>query len=82
MNQITEQGAAILMAIIGVAILSVILSKQSNTSQVLQSFGSMFSGILGTAVSPITGTGMTGGLGGVSWPSSQAGLSGGWPVLQ
>jgi len=81
MDRITEAGVTILMAVVGVAILSVIVSRQSNTAQVLQSFGTMFSGILGTAVSPVTGTGFTGGMGAISWPSNTTGLQGGWPVL-
>ncbi len=45
---------SILMAIIGVAIIAVIVSKQSATSQVLNAGGSAFSGILRTALSPVT----------------------------
>lgn len=82
MDKITEAGVTILMAIIGVAILAVIVSRQSNTSGVLQSFGQAFSGILGTAVSPVTGTGYTGGIGGIGWPTSASGLVGGFPTLQ
>lgn len=47
----------ILTAIIGVAIIAVLVSKQSDTSNVLSSAGKAFSSILGTAVSPVSGGG-------------------------
>lgn len=43
------------MAIIGVAIISVLVSKNANTSSVLGAGGSAFSGILSTALSPVSG---------------------------
>ena len=55
MNQLVNGVIVILTAIIGVAILSVILSKNSNTTAVLQAGSSAFSGALGTALSPVTG---------------------------
>lgn len=55
MNDHVELGASILTAVIGVAIVAVIFSKKANTSGVIQAAGSAFSGILGVAVSPITG---------------------------
>jgi hypothetical protein len=56
MNQLWSGVVAVLMAIIGVAILSVILSKNSNTTSVLSSAQQAFSGALGTALSPVTGS--------------------------
>jgi hypothetical protein len=50
---------AVLLAIIGVAILSVLVSKQSNTSGVLTAFGTAFGGILKVAVSPVGGGGLS-----------------------
>jgi len=47
----------ILTAIIGVAIIAVLVSKQSDTSNVLGAAGKAFSSILGTAVSPVSGGG-------------------------
>ncbi len=47
-------------AIIGVAILAVLVSRNSQTPQVLQAAGSAFSGALRTALSPVSG-GFTGG---------------------
>lgn len=45
---------ALIMAIIGIAILSVIISKKAQTVQVIQSAGSAFNSIVGTAVKPFT----------------------------
>lgn len=45
----------VLLAIVGVAILAVILSKNSNTVNVLGAGSTAFSGALGTALSPIVG---------------------------
>lgn len=81
MDRITEAGVTILMGVIGVAILAVLVSKNAQTGQVLTSFGQAFSGILGTAVSPVTGTGITGGIGSIGWPSVSTGLQGGFPTL-
>ena len=46
---------AIFMAIIGVAIVAVLVSKQANTANVLGSGGNAFSLILKTALSPVSG---------------------------
>lgn len=55
MSQLTEQISAILLAVVGVAILAVLVSRNANTAGVLQAGGAAFSGILGTAISPVTG---------------------------
>lgn len=47
----------IALGILGVATLSVILSKNSNTTAVIGAGGQAFSGGLATALSPITGQG-------------------------
>lgn len=81
MNTITEGAVSVLLAVIGVAILAVLVSQKSNTPQVLSSFGQAFSAILGTAVSPVTGTGVTGSafnMGTSPFPNN-VGLVGGWP---
>lgn len=50
----------IAVAIVGVATLSVIVSKQADTANVIGAAGRSFSGALSAAVSPVTGgTGMT-----------------------
>jgi hypothetical protein len=70
MNGILGSMTTILMAIIGVAILAVLVSKNSNTTAVLQAGSSAFSGSLGTALSPITGS----SLGGSSFGNSLVGV--------
>lgn len=55
MNQ--EIFASIAAAVIGLAIVAVIFSRNSQTSQVLGAAGNAFGGILKVAVSPITGGG-------------------------
>lgn len=48
----------VLTAIIGVAIIATLVSKNANTVGVLQAGGQAFSGALGAALSPVTGSGM------------------------
>jgi hypothetical protein len=55
MNQITETVVTVLTLIIGVAILSVLVSRKSNTVGVIQAAASGFGNALGVATSPITG---------------------------
>jgi hypothetical protein len=55
MSHIGDEIVAVLTAIIGVAIVAVIVSKRSNTSTVISSAAQAFSDALSTAVSPITG---------------------------
>lgn len=55
MNQILNGVIVVLTAIIGVAILAVLVSPRAQTAQVLQAGQQAFSGALGTALSPITG---------------------------
>lgn len=45
----------VLTAIVGVAIIAVIVSKQANTSGVISSAGQAFASDLQAAVSPVTG---------------------------
>ena len=52
----------IITAIIGVAIIAVLVSQKSNTSGVLTAGGKAFSSILQTAVSPVSGGSLGGGL--------------------
>lgn len=64
MNQLWSGVIAVLMAIVGVAILSVIVSRNANTAGVLQAGSQAFSGALGTALSPVTSGGLSiGGMG-------------------
>ena len=55
MNSITESVVTIATAIVGVAILAIIISKKSNTSGVIQAAGSAFGNALAVATSPVTG---------------------------
>lgn len=65
MNQIWGGIVTILTAIIGVAILSVIVSRNANTVGVLQAGSQAFSGALGTALGPVMGGSGLGSLGGM-----------------
>lgn len=55
MKPVAEQIIAIFTATIGLAIVAVLVSKQSNTSSVISSISSGFSSIIGAAVQPISG---------------------------
>jgi hypothetical protein len=72
----TEMFITIGGLIVTVALLSVFLSKNSNTSGVIQSFFSGFSGALNVATGPITGN--TSGTFDYSFPNSTGnmGMSG------
>jgi hypothetical protein len=65
MNEITSTVATVAVAIIGVATLAVLVSKNAQTATVIESAGRAFSGALGVAVSPVmTGGGIGSGLAG------------------
>lgn len=67
MDKIGENIATIAVAIIGVATLAVLVSRNANTSGVIREAGRAFSGALQVAVSPVSGGGTSfspGGLGG------------------
>ncbi len=66
-----ETAGAIGLAIVGVATLAVIVSKNSNTANVVGASGSAFSQALSTALSPITG-----GNSNTQYATSWGGLSG------
>lgn len=63
----------VLTAIIGVAIIAVLVSRNAATSQVITSGGQAFSSVLGTALSPVTGTGF-GGIGNFGFTGPGVGL--------
>jgi Protein of unknown function (DUF2881). len=63
-DQLWSGIVTIATAIIGVAILAVIVSRNSNTAGVLKAAGGAFSQSLATAVSPVTGGGFVGFTGG------------------
>jgi hypothetical protein len=51
MNTVAE----IVAAILGVALIAVVLSTNANTSNLIGTFGQGFSGVLHAALSPVTG---------------------------
>lgn len=63
-DQLITSVVTVLTAVIGVAILAVLVSNNSNTTGVLKAGGNAFTGILGAAESPISGGG---GLGAVTF---------------
>jgi hypothetical protein len=55
MSSFMEQIATIAIAITGVAIVALVVSKKSDTAAVIQAGGSAFGNSLAVAVSPVTG---------------------------
>ena len=53
---LTESLVSVALAIVGVATVAVLVSNNANTSGVISSAGSAFSGALSTALSPVTGS--------------------------
>jgi hypothetical protein len=51
----TEAVVTIATAIVGVALLAILVSQKSNTTGVVQAFGSAFTNALGVAEAPVTG---------------------------
>lgn len=62
LDHITTSIVTVITAIIGVAIIAVLVSKNSQTSQVLTAGGNAFANILGVAESPVTGGSGIGGV--------------------
>lgn len=54
-SQLVNGVITVAVAIIGVAIVAVLVSKNAQTGSVIQAASQGFSGALGTAISPITG---------------------------
>jgi hypothetical protein len=55
MNPLVESIVTIATAIVGLAIVAVLVSKKSQTPAVIQAAGSAFGNSLGVAESPVTG---------------------------
>lgn len=55
MNNTVQSVVTIATAIVGVAILAVLVSGRSQTANVIRSAGGAFSQAIGAAVSPVTG---------------------------
>lgn len=69
MSSMTEGLVTIALAIVGVAILAVLVSKNANTTGVIQAASSGFGNSLAVAESPVTGSATSINL---SYPSSAA----------
>jgi hypothetical protein len=78
MQGATEAVVTIATAIVGVAILAILVSQKSNTSGVVQAFGSAFSNALGVAESPVTGANVNIN---TSYPASTSGGLGSFGAL-
>lgn len=59
MNSLTEAVVTILTAVVGVAILAVLVGQRSQTANVIQAAGSAFSNSLAVAESPVTNAQIT-----------------------
>lgn len=57
MNSLTESVVTVAVAIIGLASLAVLVSRNARTSEVISSTGKAFNSALATAISPVTGGG-------------------------
>jgi hypothetical protein len=75
MSHLGDQVVAVLLAIIGVAIVATIVSNHANTVGVLNAASGSFNNAIKTAVSPITGSGSGISLNDV--PSPSTGLTAG-----
>lgn len=69
----TEAIVTIATAIVGVALLAILVSQKSNTTGVVQAFGSAFTNALGVAEAPVTGANYQVN---TSYPGSNSGMGG------
>ena len=65
-DQLIGGVVTVLTAIIGVAIIAVLVSQNAQTSSVIQAGGNAFSSALSAAEAPVTGSSGFGSFGGVS----------------
>jgi hypothetical protein len=65
MSKVGEQITVILIAIVGVSILAIVLSKNANTTGVISAAAGGFSTALAAALSPITGNSGVANFGGL-----------------
>jgi hypothetical protein len=68
-DQLIGGVVTVLTAIIGVAIIAVLVGSNAKTSQVIQSAGQAFGGALTAAEAPVTGNSLASSLGGVNIPA-------------
>jgi len=57
-SKLVEGIISIAVAVIGVAIIAVLVAKQANTAGVISSAGTAFEGILSAATKPVSGSGI------------------------
>ena len=57
-SELTTSITSVAIAIVGLAVIAVILSKNANTTGVISSAGTAFSQSLGAAEAPVTGAGI------------------------
>lgn len=57
MDQLINSGTTIVLAIIGIAILAVIVSRNANTSSVISAASGGLAQDIGAATAPVTGSG-------------------------
>jgi acid phosphatase family membrane protein YuiD len=69
-QSLIEALVAILTAVVGLAALAVLVSKNANTTGVLSAGGSAFSSMLSAATAPVTGGG--------TMPASNYGIGNSW----
>ena len=53
MNKLTDSVVSVLVAVVGLAIVAVLVSESSKTSSVVQTSGQAFAGIIHAAVGPV-----------------------------
>lgn len=70
MNTFTEGAVTIALAIVGLGMLSILVSRNANTTGVIQAAASGFGNTLGVAEAPVTGSPMTINLG---YPTNSGG---------
>lgn len=76
MNNILEPVVTISLAIVGLAIIAVLVSKNANTAGVIGAYGKTFASMIGAATAPVTGNSQGSGF---SFPTPVLGMpSFGW----
>jgi hypothetical protein len=55
MKEAFEPIVTISLAIVGLAIVAVLVSRNANTAGVIRSYGQTFAGMIGAATAPVTG---------------------------
>lgn len=63
MSDFVNAMLAIVAGVLGLAIVSVLVSQKAQTSSVIQASGSALSNVIAAAVNPVTGTGASGSSG-------------------